>query len=292
MNSHIQSSQDIKKELGIVSEKYQQIQKEFKKFSHQYETEKNNNLKTISDLEGKLNTYEHSIVNNNFETENEEILRLRNDLIQNQKDKEIKIKELKTSHDNIFASVNGVLSKYKESLNDLESQITEKDKIIENLKKESINLKDTQDEEKSNINKKISEMNSQVQSFKDIKNELILMTEKYQQIQDEFKNKTNQFEAENNKNLKIISELKVKMNASENSIGKNNFETENEEILRLRNDLIQNENDKENKIKELTNSHENILASVKLVLSKYADTLNDLQDQISEKDKVIENLNK
>merc|ERR1712093_728445 len=141
------------------------------------------------------------------------------------------------------------------------------------------------DEEKSNINKKISEMNSQVQSFKDIKNELILMTEKYQQIQDEFKNKTNQFEAENNKNLKIISELKVKMNASENSIGKNNFETENEEILRLRNDLIQNENDKENKIKELTNSHENILASVKLVLSKYADTLNDLQDQISEKDK-------
>jgi len=63
-------------------------------------------------LEEKLNTLEQSLRKSiiDIENKNTEILLLKDDLTQNEKFKESKIKEFTNSHENTVASVKGILS--------------------------------------------------------------------------------------------------------------------------------------------------------------------------------------
>jgi len=64
--------------------------------------------------------------------------------------------------------------------------------------------------------------------------------------------------------------LEENLNTSKQSLRKSIVDIENKsaEILRLKEDLTQNEKFTESKIKELTNAHENTVASVKGILSQ------------------------
>jgi len=86
MNSKLKSSQDNDSELVFyITGKYQDVQQELKNKTHQYEIEKTERLKIVSELEEKIKSLDNSVGKMKIETKNKEILLLKDELIKNEK---------------------------------------------------------------------------------------------------------------------------------------------------------------------------------------------------------------